>query len=216
MTTNSRRLTGSGYREWFNEKNSLTGGNLKKVVRLLKYLRDHKNSFTAKSILLTTLAGNTIKASDKGTKPVGTVADTLETVLARMDDYLQQHRNMPEIKNPVLGTEKFNRHWDQRKYANFRNRVQSYAETARQAKAETSGEKAIKLWQDLFGEDFGRTTSSGGGGSSSQSTGGGAATRSGGGFHWTVSPAAERGQSLRIIDMTNDHFHTESPRDFPE
>ena len=94
------------------------------MVRLLKYLRDHKNSFTAKSILLTTLAGNTIKASDEGTTAVSTVADTLETILSRMDSYLQQHPNMPTIKNPVLPTEDFNRHWDQRRYANFRTRVQ--------------------------------------------------------------------------------------------
>ena len=46
---------GTGYRDWFNEKNRITTGNLKRVVRLLKYLRDHKNNYTAKSILLTTL-----------------------------------------------------------------------------------------------------------------------------------------------------------------
>ena len=146
---------GNGYRDWFNEKNRITGGNLKRVVRLLKYLRDHKNSFTAKSILLTTLAGNTIKSSHEGTMAVSTVADTLETVLSRMDDHLQQHANMPEIKNPVLPAENFNRHWDQRRYSNFRNRVQSYAQTARQAKVEPSAEKAIKLWQELFGDNFG-------------------------------------------------------------
>ena len=146
---------GIGYRDWFNEKNRITGGNLKRVVRLLKHLRDHKNSFTAKSILLTTLAGNTIKSSDEGTTAVSTVADTLETVLSRMNDYLQQHPNMPEIKNPVLPAENFNRHWDQRRYSNFRNRVQSYAQTAKQAKAEPSAEKAIKLWQELFGDNFG-------------------------------------------------------------
>ena len=65
------------------------------MVRLLKYLRDHKNSFTAKSILLTTLAGNTIKSSDEGTAAVNTVADTFETILSRMNDYLQRHPNMP-------------------------------------------------------------------------------------------------------------------------
>ena len=146
---------GNGYRDWFNEKNRITSGNLKRVVRLLKHLRDHNNSFTAKSILLTTLAGNTIKSSDEGTTAVSTVADTLETVLSRMNDYLQQHPNMPVIKNPVLPSEDFNRHWDQRRYANFRNRVQSYAQTAKQAKAEPSAEKAIKLWQELFGENFG-------------------------------------------------------------
>ena len=146
---------GNGYREWFKEKNRITGGNLKRVVRLLKYLRDHKNSFTAKSILLTTLAGNTIKSSDEGTAAVNTVADTFETILSRMNDYLQQHPNMPVIGNPVLPSEDFNRHWDQRRYANFRNRVHSYAQTARQAKSEPSAEKAIKLWQELFGENFG-------------------------------------------------------------
>ena len=161
---------GNGYRDWFNDKNRITGGNLKRVVRLLKHLRDHKNSFTAKSILLTTLAGNTIKSSDEGTSAVSTVADTLETVLSRMNDYLQQHPNMPVIKNPVLPAEDFNRHWDQRRYSNFRNRVQSYAQTAKQAKAEPSTEKAIKLWQELFGKEFGKGSSGGGGGNGGGNT----------------------------------------------
>ena len=152
---------GSGYRDWFNEKSRITRGNLKRVVRLLKHLRDHKNSFTAKSILLTTLAGNAIRASDQGTEAVSTVADTLETVLSRMNDYLQQHPNMPEIKNPVLATENFNRHWDQRRYANFRSRVQAYAGTAKRAKAEPTAEKASKVWQELFGDTFGKGGSSG-------------------------------------------------------
>lgn len=161
---------GDGYREWFNEKNKITGGNLRRVVRLLKHLRDHKNSFSAKSILLTTLAGNTIRPSDEGTVAVSTVADTLETVLSRMNDYLQQHPQMPEIKNPVLSTENFNRHWDQRRYSNFRNRVQSYAQTARKAKAEPDAEKAINLWQELFGEKFRKSSNSGNGGPSGKSS----------------------------------------------
>ena len=154
---------GNGYREWFNEKDRIAGGNLRKVVRLLKYLRDHKNSFTAKSILLTTLACYMISEADKGTAAVSTVADTLETALSRMNNYLQQHPNMPKIRNPVLATEDFNRHWDQRRYANFRDRIKSYAQTARQAKAEPSAEKAIKLWQELFGDQFGKSSISSGG-----------------------------------------------------
>ena len=183
---------GDGYREWFKEKNRITKGNLKRVVRLLKHLRDHKNSFTAKSILLTTLAGYMIRPSDEGTQAVSTVADTLETVLTRMSEYLQQHPYMPEIKNPVLPTENFNRHWDQRRYANFRDRVKSYAATAKQAKAEQSGEKAIKLWQELFGETFGKGSSSGGG-TGSNSAGGGRSSSHGGtgpGATGIAAPAA--------------------------
>ena len=154
---------GNGYRDWFNEKNRITGGNLKRVVRLLKYLRDHKNNYSAKSILLTTLAGNTIKPSDEGTETVSTVSDTLVTVLSRIDDYLQQHPYMPEIRNPVLLTETFNRHWDQTKYANFRNKIHSHSLTAKRAKEESSGEKAVKMWQELFGENFGKGSGGGGG-----------------------------------------------------
>ena len=164
---------GNGYREWFNMKNRITGGNLKKVVKLLKYLRDHKNSFTAKSILLTTMAGYMINESDQGTAAVSTVADTLETVLSRMDNYLQRHPNMPEIKNPVLPTENFNRHWDQRRYANFRNRIQSYAQTVKRAKDEPSAGKANEIWQELFGESFGKDEGSGiGSGGSGAGSGG--------------------------------------------
>ena len=159
---------GTGYREWFNEKNRITNGNLKRVVRILKYLRDHKNNYTAKSILLTTLAGNAIRKSDEGTEAVSTVANTLVTVLSRTDEYLQQHPQMPDIRNPVLPTETFNRHWDQRKYDNFRRRVHSHAQAAKQALGEGSAEESIKVWRQLFGESFGKNSSgtrgAGGGG----------------------------------------------------
>ena len=161
---NEREETdGTGYREWFNDKNRITGGNLKRVVRLLKYLRDHKGNYTAKSIILTTLAANAIEESDEETEAVSTVADTLVTALTRMDEYLQENPQMPEIKNPVLPSETFNRHWDERKYANFRKMVNSHTRKARDAKNATKSEEAIKLWQDLFGDKFGKGSSGGGG-----------------------------------------------------
>ena len=192
---------GNGYREWFNGKNRITAGNLKKVAKLLKYLRDHKNSFTAKSILLTTLAGYMIMESDKGTAAVSTVADTLETVISRMDNYLQQHPNMPEIKNPMLPTENFNRHWDQPKYANFRNRVQSYAGTAKRAKAEPSAEKATKIWQELFGESFGKGGSSGSGSGGSSAGGGGNRT---GQRPRPITPAVAPAASIPVARRPNE------------
>ena len=52
--TNQFEITdGTGYRDWFNGKTQITNGNLKRVTRLLKYMRDHKGNFTAPSILLT-------------------------------------------------------------------------------------------------------------------------------------------------------------------
>ena len=190
---------GTGYREWFNEKNRITGGNLKKVVRLLKYLRDHKSSYTVKSIMLTTLAGNTICSEDKGTDAVSTEADTLVTVLTRMSDYLQQHPYMPTIQNPALPSENFNRHWSQKQYANFRKRVHSQAQNARRAKAEESSEKAIRIWQELFGEKFGKDSisSSGNGRSTHGNSRGGTSVLSGATGSSTI-PAARRNEARRF------------------
>ena len=149
---------GTGYRDWFADKSRITKVNLKRVVRLLKYLRDHQGNYVAKSILLTTLAGNTIKPSDQGTESVRTVANTLVTVLTRMDGYLQQNFTMPQIKNPAMPSETFNRHWDQNRFLLFKDRVHSYAEVASGALASPSIDDSITRWRRLFGDDFGQGT----------------------------------------------------------
>ncbi len=150
------KTDGTGYRDWFSEQSRITKVNLKRVVRLLKYLRDRQNNYVAKSILLTTLAGNTIRPSDRGTEAVRTVANTLTTILTRMDKYLQQNEQVPKITNPALPSEDFNRHWDQDRYAYFRERIRSYADVAQKALASPSIEDSIRMWRRLFGADFGK------------------------------------------------------------
>ncbi len=152
---------GPGYRNWFFQQNRITkrnkntGGNLNRVVRLLKYIRDHQDNYVAKSILLTTLAGKAIYQRDEGTEAVSTVADTLVTVLSRMDDYLQGRRAIPQIQNPAMPTETFNRHWDQARYTYFRDRIHTHAEIAKAALNAPSSD-SVRLWRRLFGNDFGR------------------------------------------------------------
>ena len=147
---------GTGYRDWFSDKSRITKVNLKRVVRLLKYIRDRQDNYVARSILLTTLAGNAIHSSDRGTESVRTIADTLTTVLTRMDGYLQRHTTMPKIKNPVLQSEDFNRHWNQDRYAYFRERTHAHAAMAQEALASPSVEDSIRIWRRLFGEVFGK------------------------------------------------------------
>jgi hypothetical protein len=60
-----------GFTDWMKNKDSIANGNLRKVIRLMKYLRDHKNSFTGtRSVLLTTLLGEQVtefrKLADPG------------------------------------------------------------------------------------------------------------------------------------------------------
>ena len=56
-----------------------------------------------------------------------TVANTLTTVLTRLDRYLQRRPEMPEIKNPALPSETFNRHRSQDRYEYFRERIHAHA-----------------------------------------------------------------------------------------
>ena len=156
---------GTGFRDWFNDQNGITKGNLKRTVRLLKFLRDHKGNFSVPSVILTALAGESIHAEDAGAEAVSTTADTVATVLTRIDDRLQKCEQIPVMTNPANSALTFNAHWEDNQYQNFRRLMGVYASTARQALEESDKAKSISAWQELFGDSFGKGGSSGSGGS---------------------------------------------------
>ena len=148
---------GDGYKEWLIKKNKIVGGNnFRKATRLFKFLRDHKDNFSIKSILLTTMLGIRIKETDSDSGEFSDLPTTLKILSNRINDYLLLNVNMPTIKNPVLESEDFNRHWDQRKYNNFRNKFDSYNEKINDAFEEKNHNESVKKWRKLFGDDFGQ------------------------------------------------------------
>ena len=153
-TNKFERTDGTGYRDWFNEKTRITHGNLKRVTRLLKFLRDHKGNFTAKSILLTTLIGMMVYG-EEDREYFKSVPDALKTVSNRINDFLQSHPSMPTIMNPVLPEEDFNRHWDQVKYDNFREKFAIYNKKINEAYGATEHKDIVDKWRAVFGDDFG-------------------------------------------------------------
>lgn len=149
-----------GFTEWFQKQNGYVGNNqLIKVVRLLKYLRDVKLTFSAKSILLTTLVGQRISWLDEFGNEFSDVPSSLRTVIKRLDTYLQECQDMPEIANPSLSSESFTRHWDQDKYENFRSCVHRYAEWIEDAYIEADRDESIIKWRRVFGDDFAKSVS---------------------------------------------------------
>lgn len=146
---------GTGYRDWFNEKTSITNGNLKRVTRLLKFLRDHKENFTVKSILLTTLIGNSVYSSDLDSEYFKDIPTSLKTISNRINSFLQKNILMPEISNPVLSTESFTRHWDQDKYRNFREKFDIYNTKINEAFDAKEHNASVKKWRELFNDNFG-------------------------------------------------------------
>ena len=157
-TNRFEETDGDGYQDWFNAKTRRTNGHLKGVTRLLKYLRDHKDNFTAPSILLTTLIGNSVYESDSPSL-FPDLPETLRIVSNRINDFLQRHQSMPEIRNPALSSETFTRHWDPAKYRNFREKFRIYTEKINASYMETDPQKSVQKWRDLFGDGFGRSVS---------------------------------------------------------
>lgn len=143
------------YTDWVKAKNGVAGGNdMRKVTRLLKYMRDNKTNFTCPSFLLTTLIGLRIRDSDKDSKDFIDTPTCLKTIVGRLDDWLQANSSLPTIRNPVLASEVQSEVWDDTKYANFRDKINLYRGWIDEAYDEQDKEESIAKWRRVFGDAF--------------------------------------------------------------
>jgi len=146
---------GEGFADWWEKRCSYASGTtLRETTRLLKYLRDIKGNFSAKSVLLTTMIGERVNALDPALGNLPDLPTALKIVVGRLDEYLQAQPSMPDVQNPAMPGESFTRHWDSGKYANFRSKIHMYREWIDDAYQEPDRDKSIAKWRDVFGEDF--------------------------------------------------------------
>jgi hypothetical protein len=146
-----------GFTDWMKRKDSVANGNLRKVIRLMKYLRDHKNSFTGtRSILLTTLLGEQVSDFNKLVDPsyYSNVPTTLLHVVSDLNDWLQMRPIKPSIADPSGSGATFDHRWDQSTYSYFRDRIRAHTVQIEDAYHETSKVRSVELWQDIFGGGF--------------------------------------------------------------
>lgn len=143
------------FNAWIEERQLATQGYFIKVVRLLKYLRDYKNTFSCKSIILTTLLGERISAVEAFLSPVlfADLPTALDTFLARLVEYLPE--TMPEVVDPAgtgdIFTDRYKDSWN---YENFRKMMTSYSAQVSAAIAESDEATSIAMWQAIFGSKF--------------------------------------------------------------
>ncbi len=145
------------YTRWLEDRNSWVGSHkLQEVIRLLKYLRDIKVTFSCKSILMTTLIGERININDVLTQNsnFGDVPTALRTLVGRLDDYLQARPKLHDVCNPVLPSENFVRHWDADRYSNFRDMINKYRGWIDEAYEESDEAESTMKWQRIFGDEF--------------------------------------------------------------
>ncbi len=146
-----------GFTVWMRNQDGITGGNLRKVIRLLKYLRDHKNSFTGtRSIILTTLLGNQVSETKTLIDPgyYANVPTTLLHLVQDLNTYLQANPTKPSIADPSGSGVTFDHRWTQDTYAYFRERIRVHTDEIEAAYHHADKETSIELWQGLFGTGF--------------------------------------------------------------
>lgn len=142
-----------GFTEWMKERDTLSRSNFRKVLRLLKYLRDYKQTFTVPSVILTMLVGERITALGANER-YADVPTALKTMLTDLDAWLQIYPIMPVLEDPSCPGTYFNHRWNQEQYENFRDKVALYAAWATEAFEEPDKQKSLAAWQRIFGDKF--------------------------------------------------------------
>jgi hypothetical protein len=132
-TTNTFETTNPvGFTAWLQDKDDHTSGNLRRVLRLVKYLRDRQGAFAIKSVLLTTLVGNVVD-SWRTFDPdyYRDVPTTLVHVLEDLDTWLQARPYKSSISDPSCPTTSFDHRWTDQQYPEHRRRSQPPRTAAR-------------------------------------------------------------------------------------
>lgn len=151
------RTDTDGFTAWMQKQDGIAKKHLREVIRIIKFLRDHKNSWTGtKSILLTTLLGERVESwrtvGDAGY--YGDLPTALLHIVSDLDEYLQANPYKPVIKDPSGSGTSFDHRWSPESYAHFRRRIHAHAAEIKDAYEEEDFDESVKKWQSLFGDGF--------------------------------------------------------------
>lgn len=146
-----------GYTRWIGEKDTITGGNLRKVVRLLKFIRDRRGAFDGtRSIILTTVIGDRVEQWKSTTAPgyYNDVPTTLLHIVEDVDDWLQANPTKPSIADPSAPTATFDHRWNDETYATLRDDMHQYRDLIHEAFYAEGVVTSRDLWREIFGAGF--------------------------------------------------------------
>lgn len=145
-----------GFTQWMRDKDEIANTNLRKVIRLLKFLRDRSTWTGTRSVILTTVVGERVESwkriGDSGY--YNSVPAALLHIVQDLDDWLQANPSKPSVSDPSRSGATFDHRWDEATYQHFRDRIHGYRESIDEAYYEPNKEISVALWQGLFGDGF--------------------------------------------------------------
>lgn len=99
-SNNQKELSdGEWFSKWFDQQDGLTNNNLKKIIRLVKYIRNYHNLFDIRSIHLNVLFGNAVKSKGDFTN----FQTSLVSIISSLNGYLKNKNHIEELNliNPA-------------------------------------------------------------------------------------------------------------------
>ncbi|WP_270889250.1 SMODS domain-containing nucleotidyltransferase [Pedococcus sp. 5OH_020] len=140
---------------WMKEKDDLADGNMRRVIRLLKYLRDHRGWYKdTVSIILTTVVGITIKPENvlADAKSYANVPVALGRIVSDLAEWVRENETLPEVEAGESAV--FTHRWTETKYQQFRTEIQKLDTKISAALVQTDEDESLALWRELFGTGF--------------------------------------------------------------
>jgi hypothetical protein len=125
----------------------------------MKYLRDFKQRFSVRSVVLSFLLAEQVSEYRKALDP-GCYKDlptAFVTLINDLDTWLQARLTLPILTDPSCPSQNFHDRWDPDEYRTFRDRIHYYAAKADAAynlPASDGVDASLKAWQEIFGESF--------------------------------------------------------------
>ena len=145
----------TGFTEWLKGRDRVTTGNLRKSIRLLKYVRDYKATFDVPSIILTVIVGGRVsRLRSFFLNQYHDLPSTFTALVKSTDLWLQERPNLPSLPDPSCPHITFEHRIDNASYNKFRSQFHSYADTIQTAYDETRQTGSVRLWRNVFGEEF--------------------------------------------------------------
>ena len=152
------RTDPAAFTRWMRERDDIANKNLRKVIRLMKYLRDHKNSFTGtRWIILTTLLGKRVDDTKRLWMPdaYSDVPTALLTIVTDLDDWLTLQFSKPHVsQTPSTPVSISTTGGTMSPSTTSRPASTCTLEQIREAYEEENFEESVKKWQALFGDGF--------------------------------------------------------------
>lgn len=144
-----------GFTDWMKKKDAVTKKHMRQVIRLLKYLRDHRGWFEdTVSIILTTAVGNTIDEQNVLEDPdcYANVPKTLGRVVADLATWAGGNPTVPKVEAQPSTT--FHHRWEDSEYQQFRTDIRDLDAKIQAALKATDEDDSLTLWRALFGTGF--------------------------------------------------------------